>query len=143
MPIATKRITTAKSLSIAESSAIYDRIYDIADRLFKRYNPCSIHIIDGGIGCTSRKTSIAYGLCCSSCKYISKIGCTVKCLPCKLFVCDRLLCVYDKKNRWIRNKKYIHFTNKINRLRKIAREHSICTYEYFKTKKEVLNMSRR
>ena len=129
-------------LDVEQLSALYDRIYDIADRLFKKYNPCNIHIIEGGIRCTSRSTNIAYGLCCSGCKHISKTGCTIKCLPCKLFVCDTLMCAYNK-GKWIRNKKYKHFVNKFERLRVIAAKHGIFTHCYFKTKDEVLKISRR
>ena len=28
---------------IEKLSALYDRIYDIADRLIKKHNPCNIH----------------------------------------------------------------------------------------------------
>ena len=78
-------------LSVVELSALYDRIYDIADRLLKKHNPCKIYTEDKYIFCKYHETGIPLRnkcyLCCSSCEYCSKEGCTVKCLGCKLFLC--------------------------------------------------------
>ena len=144
IPIGGKLTSTQpQQLSIIELSALYDRVYDIADRLFKKYNPCNIHTIKGGICCTSRKTNNAFGLCCGGCKHISKTGCTVRCLPCKLFICDTLMYVYDNKGKWIRNKKYKHFVDKFERLQVIAKKYGIYTYAYFRTKSEILDISEK
>ena len=89
MPTATKEKTTI------ELSAIYDRIYDIADRLIKKHNPCNIHIetiphhlyptkLNEETVCMSYSIN---SLCCGECKYWDK-GCTVKSLGCKLFLCQ-------------------------------------------------------
>ena len=103
MPTAIKPTTK----SITELSAIYDRIYDIADRLIKKHNPCNIYtkivpakklffnpifpeqLIENTY-CNSNGTVNA--LCCEGCKYWDK-GCTVKALGCKLFLCQ---CVKNK-----------------------------------------------
>lgn len=119
-------------------SAIYDRIYDIADRLFKKYNPCNIHTTKTGFVLCKEYKTIAdvkwaqkrgYFLCCSNCKHQSKIGCTIKCLPCKLFHCcyitDKLL----KK--------------RLRKLRDIAAKNGIVTHAYYHTKEEILIISER
>ena len=90
-------------LSVAELSALYDRIYDIADRLIKKYNSCGIQIKGNKCICnfyTQEKTDDFYKysnygtkkLCCIHCNednkgYWSESGCTVKALACKLFYC--------------------------------------------------------
>ena len=135
-------ITATKSLSTKKLSALYDRIYDIADRLFKKYDPCNIHIVERGIGYNSRKTSTEYGLCCGGCKYLSKDGCTVKCLPCKLHICSTFMYSYDKNGREVRNKKHRAFTDRLKRLRRIAIKSGIYTHAYFNTKSEVLRISK-
>ncbi len=101
MPTATKTTDAKPKLSIAELSALYDRVYDIADRLLKKHNPCNIHKGRGKnknlLFCKSHKNK--YGgfkqLCCSGCdnspeigkSHWSKSGCTVKALACKLYLC--------------------------------------------------------
>lgn len=122
MITATKEITTAKSLSIAELSAIYDRIYDIADRLIKKHNPCNIHkeITPHHLFPTKSKEEtvcMSYcigSLCCVGCGKWAK-GCTVKALGCKLFLCTAV------KNKILKNRFRI--------LREIGRKHLSFTYQ--------------
>jgi len=64
---------------------LYDLIYEKADRLFKEYNPCEIGKNIFGEVCCRRK--LCNQLCCGGCKYLSKNGCTIKCLSCKLCLC--------------------------------------------------------
>lgn len=126
-------------LSIVELSALYDRIYDIADRLIKKHNPCKIHTTKTGLVLCkdfSNESRVKYAqqhcgnfLCCGFCGYLSKTGCTVKCLPCKLFTCS-------------------HVTNKVikkrlHKLRDIAIKSYINPHVYYRTKSEVLKFSRR
>ena len=82
---------------IDELSKLYDRIYNIADRLIKKHNPCKIRIKNNKILCayyTTDKNNEFYlpqnKLCCLYCNkgYWSKEGCTVKALGCKLFLCQ-------------------------------------------------------
>lgn len=83
-------------LSVDELSALYDRIYDIADRLFKKYNPCNIRMTRAdNTYCLYHspryRRSVTYSdspnkLCCRGCEHWLN-GCTVKCLRCKLFIC--------------------------------------------------------
>ena len=80
--------TTTTQPNIAELSALYDRIYDIADRLLKKHNPCNIHKDGKRFSCTYRLCGTR--LCCGKChKYWDK-GCTVKALGCKLFLCGAI-----------------------------------------------------
>ncbi len=87
------------TLNTVELSALYDRIYDIADRLIKKYNPCNICIKNNKTLCTYYtidKHDEFYlpqnKLCCLYCSkgYWSKRGCTVKSLGCKLFLCQAI-----------------------------------------------------
>lgn len=139
--------TAVKNITDTNISAIYDRVYDIADRLFKKHNPCKIHIKDKRIFCNYHNKGIPlsnkYYLCCSSCRYSSKKGCTVRCLSCKLHICGHILYTYDKHGREIRRRKYRGFANRIRKLREIATKHGIYTYTYFHTKDEVLDISKR
>ena len=123
-------------LSEAELSILYDRIYDIAERLFKKHNPCNIRIKGNKVLCACKVHSKyrQSSLCCqkisgSHCKYWLN-GCTVKCLPCKLFICPAL---YHNKQ----------LNNKLHRLRRIAEKYGMSNSAYFHTKSEVLNISRR
>ena len=88
---------TEQQVDIEKLSALYDRIYDIADRLIKKHNPCNICIKNNKILCTYYtidKHDEFYlpqnKLCCLYCSkgYWSKEGCTVKALGCKLFLCQ-------------------------------------------------------
>lgn len=146
MPITTIPIDT-KEMTIDELSVIYDRIYDIADRLFKKYNPCNIHTTKTGVVVCNKHSDKIHNkyaqreynefLCCSTCKYLSISGCTIKCLPCKLFLCSWFY--YD-------NSKYDYkdFKAKLKRLRDIATKYGILVYQgaYFRTKEEVLQISK-
>lgn len=80
-------ITKENHATKKELSRLYDEIYNDADALFKQYNPCNIKI-------DKQKNITCYyypknhnSLCCGSCKYHSKAGCTVRNLACKLFIC--------------------------------------------------------
>lgn len=78
-------------------SKLYDLIYAKADRLFKQYNPCNIHIDKRGqLVCNNPKYSYNRpgqqlqfwnSLCCVGCKYLGNDGCTTKCLGCKVGLC--------------------------------------------------------
>ena len=89
----TAELDTEK-LNMEKLSALYDRIYDIADRLIKKHNPCKIHIKDKKLCCMCYPTGGAR-LCCSGCwdnggiDHYSFFGCTVKCLKCKTWLCGK------------------------------------------------------
>ena len=111
----------AKQLSVEEMSALYDRIYDIADRLIKKHNPCNILRIKDLLYCHdyTKKYGGSTQLCCACCKkHWSEKGCTVKALGCKLFLC------YSTKNKILRRR--------FQRLRNYACKH--LTFNYFDEK---------
>ena len=65
---------------------IYDRIYELANRMLRRYNPCKID--HSGICMRTRARKEHHSnCCCEGCKYLSSNGCKVKALPCKLWTC--------------------------------------------------------
>ena len=128
------------TVDVEQLSALYDRIYDIADRLFKKYNPCNIQVKDNKTKCISRRYKCNY-LCCTyydgQCEHWEN-GCTVKCLACKLFVCAELLYEYDKNGVQMINKKYRFFVNKVKRLQRIASGHNLSCRDYHMPKEKAL-----
>jgi len=81
---------------------LHDKIWDYANNLLKRYNPCNISngsCLQGQIselGChTKHDTEAAlieaiekHSFCCSGCKYITPTGCNTKALKCKVSLCS-------------------------------------------------------
>ena len=117
-------------------SKLYDLLYDEADKLFKEYNPCNIRTDDKGRAICSR---YHYGydgwrkLCCGHCLlHIDGHSCPVKCLSCKLFVCEHILC---------RKKEHKEFLDKLNKLRDIAFDNEIPTSTFFTRKGDVFTKS--
>jgi len=126
MPVQT---AVKEQLSIAELSALYDRIYDIADRLFKKYNPCSIYTENKKVYCAEYHKGSSR-LCCSGCgehserdtNHWSKTGCTAKCLACKLYICPTI------------RQQYKRFSRQLSRLLRFAEHHNLPTCAYFISK---------
>lgn len=59
-------------------SELYDQFYNIGDKIIKHHNPCG-----DGEACN-------YAFCCDGCDYLQKdIGCSVKCITCKLWLCNK------------------------------------------------------
>jgi hypothetical protein len=58
-------------------SELYDMIYKVAGEVLRNYNPCGFR--DGQ--CREHIN------CCSGCDHLSKNGCVVKSLYCKLWLC--------------------------------------------------------
>jgi len=100
---------------------LYDLIYNEADKLFKKYNPCEIGKNIFGEICCRHTDSIQ--LCCTECSHLSKRGCTVRCLACKL-----CLCVGDGM-----------VSKRLNKLRKIAYKYDL--YHARMSKKEIFECS--
>lgn len=83
----------------------YDELYELADQLVKKLNPCHIKPIFNGetnkptgcMSCNGKATGTPH-LCCRGngaqgipvCKHLGKRGCRVKSLKCKLWFCARL-----------------------------------------------------
>ena len=117
-------------LDTEKLSALYDRIYDIADRLIKKYNPCNIQTKDNKTKCINsnyKHNSLCCGYYSERCKHWQD-GCTIKCLPCKLFACGAIR--GDKKNN--------NFIRILSKLRRITSKHGLSNFDYYITKKKVL-----
>ena len=109
-------------------SQLYDLIYNTADKLFKQYNPCNIcKDKHGTIGCNNLAYEQSFYLCCYQCKYKSKKGCRVKCLACKLSLCNDSF-------GYCCNVLGVHilFKRKLLILRKIAIKHGFFVYHQSK-----------
>ena len=59
----------------------YDRLCGIADKLLKKYNPCS-----GCVGCCTYPKPYD---CCTGCPFNGPQGCITSCLACKLWLCGK------------------------------------------------------
>ena len=127
------------TVDVEQLSALYDRIYDIADRLFKKHNPCNIHTKNNKVFCSYHNERVYNGkgkklLCCSGCianygidnrgNHWSKNGCTTKCLPCKLYLCSYA----EEQNRRLSNQLY--------KLKQFARKHGLPTESFYYMSKE-------
>lgn len=126
-------IMTTKNKNV---SAVYDRIYDIADRLFKKYNPCNHRVKNSIVLCNGKNVEQAKEaqqdnifLCCGLCEHNSPTGCTVKCLSCKLYLCPTL------------HKDYPLLSKRLYKLRHITAKYGM--YGCFKTKDEILSLSKQ
>lgn len=94
-------------------SKLYDLIYDKADKLFKKYNPCNIHKENGITVCNRYKNKNE--LCCVGCEHLGFWGCTVRSLGCKLGQC------LDEDYDTIPNiKRFKVFCNKMEKLRRLS-----------------------
>ena len=58
---------------------IYDSLYQLADDIIKEHNPCEV----SKDGCLADEN-----FCCHECKHLSKTGCRVKALWCKVYLCS-------------------------------------------------------
>lgn len=86
-----KAVTVSKSskgfekkrqeMLIFQKVKLHDRLYNYADKITKEYNPCKIE----------NGKCARISICCGGCKYLTKDGCSTKCLWCKLWLCDYLL----------------------------------------------------
>lgn len=64
---------------------LYDELWHIADDLLKKYDPCKL----------DEHGSCIRGVnCCVDCKYLTDTGCSIKCLSCKLWLCDKVKLLY-------------------------------------------------
>ena len=92
-------------------SELYDKLYDIAKEYLSIMNPCKIK--DG---------KCARGnFCCDGCRHLSKNGCTIKALWCKLWLCGQF---YDDK--------YNNLRGRLIALTRIANEYGLLQYRMSK-----------
>lgn len=121
-------IAVKDKLSTTELSVLYDRIYDIADRLIKKHNPCKMHNKNKKLCCMDFPMG-NNRLCCENCFYEkidhwSFFGCTTKCLACKLYLCKRA----EDKNKQL--------FDKLDKLRRFAYKRGLVSIRYYFTSKE-------
>lgn len=67
-------------MNVKQKMQVYDRLYKHADKLIRKHNPCETK--DGK--CLRGKP------CCDNCPHLTKNGCSIDCLMCKLFLCWRV-----------------------------------------------------
>lgn len=82
-------------------SEIYDELYDRADEIMRKYNPCRF----------SNGKCAGGENCCRDCQHMASTGCTAKALACKLWLCDSIEGLYPECGRKLRDVKRlaIHF----------------------------------
>ena len=125
--------TATKEQDVKDLSVIYDRVYNIADRLFKKYNPCNIHTEGDKVICNGGDKP-SNTLCCYECSpdcglrsiHYWDNGCTIKCLGCKLFLCPPVI------------RKYPLFYERLYRLHTIAYKYSLPHGRYYFPKEKWL-----
>jgi hypothetical protein len=76
-------------MNLKQKIQLYDRLYKHADKLIKKHNPCKI---ENG-KCVLGKP------CCKNCRYLTKNGCSVECLMCKLYLCWKTRQDFCKLNK--------------------------------------------
>jgi hypothetical protein len=67
-------------MNVKQKVQLYDRLYNHADKLIKKHNPCKMK--NGK--CLRGKP------CCDNCPHLTENGCAIDCLMCKLFLCWRV-----------------------------------------------------
>lgn len=67
-------------MNLKQKIELYDRLYKRADDLLKEHNPCKMK--DGK--CLRGEP------CCDGCEHLTKNGCVIECLMCKLHLCHRV-----------------------------------------------------
>ena len=73
---------------LTKYSKEYDEVYEKAQELFDKYNPCEIKREGSKVSCVGGLKQEGNELCCYGCGYLGKNGCTVKALDCKLWLCS-------------------------------------------------------
>lgn len=71
-------------------SELHDALYDAANKVLEKANPCGIHMVDGKARCNNPMYSDDGNLCCGGCIHLTPTGCSVRSLSCKLWTCGYL-----------------------------------------------------
>jgi hypothetical protein len=121
----TKMLSKISKKKLGYLSLLYDELYKEADRIIKKHKPCEIkrNFINGEVSCLDSRQDIYYEdkcLCCTDCPHLTKDGCSVKSLPCKLWFCFAL------------EKKYPKVAHKLSALTKIAQRNHLWHYRMSK-----------
>lgn len=73
-------------LTLRQFCKEYDQLYSEVQALFAKYNPCDIR---NGT-CAGYRGGARDNFCCARCKHLTKKGCRVKSLACKVWICNYL-----------------------------------------------------
>jgi len=107
----------------------YDRLFAKASKLIKEYDPCrfegSLCKLKRGRDYFYEANIYKYNGCCGKCSHLTKNGCSVQSLGCKLFLCET-----------VRNENPI-LTRKINKITCAA--HLFSMARVFMSKEELFN----
>jgi hypothetical protein len=87
--MATEMVTTEEFLS-----AKYDELYEKASQILKKYNPCQVEN-----WVCERGRQGGENFCCRCCEHLSKKGCTVKALYCRVWLCNYALQNLRRQNK--------------------------------------------
>lgn len=86
------RSKITQELTLKQMKETYDALYYLADLMLKKHKPCRIKQTKEPNGYKRTKFSVVckndQSTCCDSCKYRGIDGCLVRCLGCKLFLCN-------------------------------------------------------
>ena len=120
-------------------SKLYNLIYAKADRLFKQYNPCNIHIDKRKqLVCNNprynhdkpnQQLHFWNSLCCVGCEHLGDNGCSIKYLGCKVALCHTGSRHSITKDAFYQCCKMLKvnkvFLKKLRRLAKIANKYKL------------------
>lgn len=100
-----REIKLPYNLPLRRRMEIYDNLYRKMEKLLEKYNPCERRVEKGVMRCKVLKD---ISLCCNDrkCKYLTKKGCAVENLMCKLHICNDVQPSFEKKypvlwKRWM------------------------------------------
>ncbi len=71
-------------MELETKGRLYDILFAVGQQIMERHNPCEWK--DGK--CTRMRQVEGDGGCCEGCKHLSRRGCSVQSLACKLWLCE-------------------------------------------------------
>lgn len=75
---------TVRAAQVRERQALYDLFYQDAASVLDVLNPCRFAVTPKGVTCAAGTP------CCHQCDHLSKRGCTVQSLACKMWLCPEV-----------------------------------------------------
>ncbi len=81
----------------------HHRIFKMADRMFKRKNPCQIQKDEiGAVTCIAVREYGRPMMCCAPCAYLGVNGCSIESSACKVWLCYHLYQRPEHRYLWKR-----------------------------------------
>lgn len=68
-------------------SAAYDKLYKEGEEIFRKYDPCRVHLSKLGNTCACHPDDPERSFCCRDCCHLTPNGCSIRSLSCKLWSC--------------------------------------------------------